>query len=131
LLFNNKSCIVGQKCPRKYRIEQCERTHKVRIYRFGNHSSTNLVNKQHALSKKVNEIFEDLIYNYDVRPQRIHAKAISQATTQLQHKTRTQKKNQPQQNQKKISSQPQSSQNQGARRPRKVTKALVIDEIDD
>jgi hypothetical protein len=69
---NNKSCTVQQKFPRKYRIERCERTYKVRIYRFGNHSSIILVNKQHGMSKTVKEIIEGLIYNYNARPQRIH-----------------------------------------------------------
>lgn len=39
---------------------------------FCSHSSTVLVNKQHGMSKKVKSIVEDLIYNYDPIPHRIH-----------------------------------------------------------
>ncbi len=77
---NDKSCNSENACERQIKLLYCQKRETVVYFFKGNHNADDNVRQPHfhGMSQKAKEKVEDLIFNYDTRPKRIHIKMTKQ-----------------------------------------------------
>jgi hypothetical protein len=73
---NDKSCISEYACEREIKLLYCQKRETVVYFAKGSHNPEYLARhpRVFGMPQTVKDKIEDLIYNYDTRPKRIHIK---------------------------------------------------------
>ena len=71
---NDKNCNSDEACNRTIKILLCQKKERVFYYNKGKHNASSRQPNIFGISPLVKEKLEDLIYNYDSRPKRLHIK---------------------------------------------------------